>query len=464
VPYPNAQALVVLRQRAAALARRVGKRPQISLQGVVNYFSGMRRRRYERALKDYRLRGYRKGDAKVEMFVKMEGIKFNSKKENPSCRAIQWRKPVYTLLLSSFIKPIEHVLYQVAGGSGFPSTRFIAKCLTPKQRANLLWKKFESLPGCTAFMLDASRFDAHVTEDLLDVESYFWTLCNGDNFFARLLSQQRINKGAFFAEGKKFAYKVLGGRMSGDTNTAAGNCIIMACLLSAFGLYLQKTYVGVRFDFLCDGDDSVFFVSGFEPTNTQVETYFRDFGMTMKVESKTKVFQEINFCQGCPVRVAGEWTLARDPFKILSKTTINPKFAIKTLRPKLLKTIAVGELSIYHGVPVVDPYLRALIRSADAVMSKRGKRDGGLLLSEKWIDYRLRRDMPSNWRTLRNTPITPQAREDFSLAWGIDPLEQTHIEKLLSNWTCNPFAMSERGEPVTTNLWRFDWRHPERPV
>lgn len=464
VPYPNQVARVILNQRAAALAKRVGKYPQISLQEVVNCFSGMRRRRYEQALADYRLRGYRNSDAKVQMFVKLEGIKFSSKKVNPSCRAIQWRKPVYTLLLGSFIKPIEHSLYNVAGGSGFPKTRFIAKCLTPKQRAKLLRRKFDSLPGCTAFMLDASRFDAHITEELLDVEGVFWRACNSDPLFSKLLKQQLVNKGVFVAEGKKVNYKVRGGRMSGDGNTAAGNCVIMSCLLSAFGLYIQRISPDARFDFLCDGDDSVFFIVGYVPTRTFIERFFLNFGMTMKVDSSTKIFQKINFCQGAPVRVAGEWTLARDPFKIVSKTTINPKFAIKSLRPKLLKTIAVGELSIYHGVPVVDSYLRALIRSADSHMSNRGKRDGGLLKSGAWKEYRHLRDMPSDWFRIRSTPITPQARSDFSQAWGISVSDQLSIEELLSKWECNPFAFQEQGDPVSKNLWRFDWRHPERPV
>ena len=464
VPYPARANLFVLQSLAANLGAAVGHCGQLPLQSVVNGFKGMRRRRYQRALDDYRLRGLTKGDSKVKMFVKLEGIKFSQDKVNPSCRAIQWRNPVFTLVACSYYKQPEHRLYLLEGAKNFPSSRFIAKNLNPRQRCLLMRKKFESLPGCEMFELDASRYDAHVTEMLIKwCENVFWKKTNGSAEFDEILSQKLFTKGSFRVGDETVSYKVRGGRMSGDGDTAASNCILMSCLLASFGNYMTSIRGGA-YDFLCDGDDSVFYYTGGPFTNQEVIDYFRDFGMTMKIDNRSFDFQKIGFCQARPCVIDGSWLLVRDPVKILSKTTVNTKFRIPSMRPKLLKTIATGELSIYAGVPIVDLFLTRLIASADMFMSSRGKRDGGLLKGDRWQSYRIRRDLPSDWKTCKSLPVTNEARESFSIAWGISIAEQFAMEKKLSGWVCDCMLSLDTGEAVNGQTWEFDWRHPELPL
>ncbi len=455
IPYPSTEGLEQLRQRAIELSRVVGYHPQSTLESVVQSFHGKRRARYQKAHTQLLRNGVNARHARTSMFVKLEGIKYSTNKVNPSCRAIQFRSPVYTLLAASYFKPIEHHLYQARGGHGFPTTRFIAKNMRPDQRAASMLEKFESLPGCEVLELDASRFDAHVSKELLEIEHLFWLRCNKDPQFAQLLKWQIDNKGSAYTKQGRIRYSVEGGRMSGDANTAAGNCVLMSCMLSAFGISL-----GAKFDFLCDGDDSVFFYQGPKVKECQVQEFFRGFGMTMKIENRTTEFRKINFCQGKPCFIDGRWTLVRDPVKILSKTTINPKFSIKSLRPKLLKTIAQAELSLNRGVPVLQSYLVALRRVADQHMSSRGKRDGGFLRAG-WCDYRLRRDLTVDWTELETRPISPQARIDFSIAWGVSVSEQLRLEESFNSWEFNLMDTGVTGGGFDVDRWLYDWQHQE---
>ena len=169
--------------------------------------------------------------------------------------------------------------------------------------------------------------------------------------------------------------------MSGDANTAAGNCVIMACMLAAFG-----KHIGRKFTFLCDGDDSGFFHSGPPISNEEVVVFFRQFGMSMKVEARPTCFEEINFCQSKPVLCDGRYTMIRDPFKILSKLGVTPKLANPTARAKYVRTVALGELSLSRGCPVVQPFLERVIANCTAQLTPR-QRKRGLVNKSALDDY-----------------------------------------------------------------------------
>lgn len=256
-PYRRSSVERLLTPLADQLAKGVGRHPPIPYYDVYKNYGAKKRQRYSRAEEQLKRQGGQvtKRQGWVTAFVKLEGIKFSDDKRNPDCRLIQFRSFEYTLRLAAAIKRAEHALYRAANIPGFPTTRFIAKGMNPTARARLLRQKYESLPGCRILELDASRFDAHVTVPLLElVEHRFWKRTCLDPEIARLLEMQINNRGQLRAKDFVQSYKVKGGRMSGDANTAAGNCIIMSCLLAAFGAHL-----GGRFDFVCDGDDSVFF-------------------------------------------------------------------------------------------------------------------------------------------------------------------------------------------------------------
>lgn len=460
VPPPSVESIDIwLVPLAKKLADLVGRHPRISYPDIYGKYGALKRARYQRAEVNLNRQGglvYRH-QAKVKMFVKLEGIKFSDAKINPDCRAIQFRSFEYCLRLGSAIKRAEHALYKAVGdGHLFPKTPFIAKNLNPRQRAALLWEKFIGLPGCWILELDASRFDAHVSYEILQrVEHLFWKLVCLDPDIEKLLDMQLINHGGFRVREFFQRYKLRGGRMSGDANTAAGNCIIMSVLLAAFGKHL-----GVKFDFLCDGDDSVFFYQGVQVTDEQVWDFFQQFGFSMKIEGRPKEFVELNFCQSKPVFIGDSWTLIRDPYKIMSKIGVSHKLRNKQGRNKYIRTVALGELSLCRGCPMLQDFLVQVIKECERGMSARQKRRGMINQQAIRDNWRLSQWLPKDWTKVKVTPITSHARNTFSRAWGVPVHHQLSVEKRVANWS---FASDEdyNGLGVDVKRWIYPYDRRE---
>jgi hypothetical protein len=336
---------------------------------------------------------------------------------------------------------------------GFGGGRLFAKNMNPRQRAQALWEKYNSLPGCKILELDASRFDAHVNEAVLRwVEHLFWErTCLGPQI-RELLEWQRSNSGHFRVDDFVQWYRVKGGRMSGDANTAAGNCIIMACLLAAFGQWLITTNKAREFTFLCDGDDSVFFYLGDVVTDAHVDEFFRQFGFTMKIENRPDRFEDINFCQSKPVFIDGGYTMIRDPRKILSKLGVTPKIRQPKGRLKYIRTVALGELSLCRGCPVVQEYLRRVVEVCTSAMTTQQKQRGMIHKMAIHDYYRLRQYLPGDWQSGRTLPVTPSARESFQRAWGIGVNEQVRLEGAFERWVFD-LAKTQAGDGFDVGKW-----------
>lgn len=457
VPRPREGRVQQLKLLARELGKKLGRVAPMPLDQVPLAFTGKKRARYQRGVDLYRFRGVNSGDARTKVFVKLEGVKFSLDKPNPDCRAIQFRGEVFTARLMSFLRPIEHRLYRFAGGGSFPKGPLIAKSMNPNQRAAVIRRKAEALPGCVMIELDASRFDAHVSIPLLEVESETWLESCPDPELRSLLEMQRNNKGRARVGDTRLSYRVKGGRMSGDANTAGGNCIIMCCMLTLFGQEL-----GVKFDFICDGDDSVFFLEG-DVTEEYITSFFKELGMEMKVDNKTKDWTKIHFCQCMPINRSDGWTMVRDPKKVISKTTVNWKYSDIKLRPKLVRTICTGELSLSYGIPILDPYFRRLKKIAERSMSQRSlRRGGGLLPSDYLGEYRLMRDLPRDWTVDRSCPITPQIRESFAESFGIPIGQQLAVEDAIERWDFDITQVGLNVTGVELARWLPPFPHPER--
>jgi len=431
-----------------------------SYERVIESYDGYRRRRYEKAFSD--LKAGSRVDPSVRMFIKQELLPFKEGKPNPECRAIQFRDPTFGLSFARYIKPYEHYLPRVKPRK-FP-TEFIAKTMTMSERAGVLRRKYDNL-GCKlrggervyCMGLDGERFDAHVNSELLKVTHCVYNRIFRDKALRRLCTQQLRNRVRFRTRDGWGSYVVHGGRMSGDMDTSAGNTTIMCLMLNAFGL---DTYGEGNYDFLDDGDDSVFMFIAKEPTTEELVTnYFLQFGLTMKLEFNTPNFLQINFCQSAPVLVNDRWLLVRDYRKVISKTLSNLKFKQPGMRPKLLKTIALGELSQCCGVPVLDPFFRKCVEIADKNMSKRGKRDGGLVKDLASIHFLL----PKMLKQLSRAPIqiTQESRTHFAGAFGISPSVQMDHENAITNWNLTLKQEAVLGEAIDREYWRYDWKMDE---
>lgn len=446
VPSPTTQRMQQLLKLSQALACSLGHVLPISQDQVIRMYRGFRRRRYEQAKQSLLVSGPLI-DSRVKMFVKMEGIKFSDEKINPSCRAIQFRSPEYQLQVACFIKPIEHLLYSSSGPHPYPASQFIAKNLNGAERAQLLWEKYINLPGCEILMLDASRFDGHVTPRLNSIEEQFYTTVCPDPFLRSLLKARRVNRGS--AKGLNFSvnYSLKGGRMSGDMDTASSNCLLMSSMLALLGSTSCSSY-----DFLVDGDDSVFFYTGGTLTDDHIKEFFLECGMEMKIDKRTHDFWSLDFCQGKPVLLPQGLSLVRDPVKVMSKAGINDKFSDPLLRCRILEVICLGELSLVKGCPILQHFFDRLLYIARRSLGKKKRKK----LRMDWMSYRQRNEFRGDWWKREVLPITPEARETLSRAWGITIEEQLSLEKQIDRFDFDPLSTPVRGEGVDVSNWLFD--------
>lgn len=447
-PKPNSELVrTLLTPIIKEMTTIVGIHAPIKYEKVYEKMDSRRRERYRRAqakLSEQRYHVTEK-QSRITMFVKREAIEMKKDKVNPDCRAIQYRDPVYCLALASMIKTSEHTLYGMKGRRLLPRTRFIAKNMNNFERAECLRSKYEAMQRygrVRVYEFDASRFDAHVNKDLLEVEHSFWRGTCKHPQLDQLLKWQLVNRGAFRVGDFKQKYEVQAGRMSGDANTAAGNCIIMSSMLAAFGQHL-----GRHFDFLCDGDDSVFFTIGEDLKDDEITNFFEQFGMDMKVEARPDSLEKIGFCQGHPVLVDDQIMMVRDPTKILDRWSINWKYANPRERIRRIRTLAQGELSLNKGIPVLQPLF-------ERILSLCGREDQTrkLITGHVMEEYRYRHLLAPDWQDAVAVPIQQSTRESFTRAWGISLEDQANFERRLSSWEPS-FLKEAYGGEITISSW-----------
>lgn len=454
VPSPQRSRVESGRRIARLLGTLIGSVRPISYEQVVRSFVGVRRQRYQRAHDWVRKHGVYYS-SNVKMFVKVEKIQFNPDKVNPDCRPIQFRDPRYLLTLARYIKPFEHSFYSIKDVFGCRG-QIITKGMTPQAKADLLHQKASHFAAPYFMELDAARFDAHVDKELLKLEHAVYNRCFNDPVLRKLLTKQLINRGSCSDRDSTWRvnYTVEGRRMSGDMNTGCGNNVDMLVMLVDLGLEMVAQGTIRSFDIMLDGDDSVFIVDRV-PSEEFVKDFFLGYGMSIKVDNITNVIEEVTFCQARVVTTAEGRKFVRDPSKVITATLVNPKFRDVNSLPRLLKTIAQGELSLCYGVPVLDPFFRSLLRCAEGIMSKRGRGDGGLLKHTSHLSYRLADCLPSDWKRMRHVNISQEARDSFARAWGISITEQRRLEDAFSQHTLSLDCWTH-GDGVDVSRWLFD--------
>lgn len=454
VPKPD---LGFIQKELTPLARILGQAMRASpcrMEEVYSRYSGIKRARYERAHAQVLRQGgfVHKDQARIKMFVKMEAYKIKAEKPYPDCRAIQFRSFEYTLVLASKIRPAEHKMYLLENVEGFPEGRMFAKNMNPQEKASAIVDMVTSLPGCRIVCCDFSRHDVHLQAPILEhVEHVAWNTAVGDADLARLLKMQLQNKGSAMTADGKVRYKVRGERMSGDANTAGGNCIITACALTGF--FKSR---GHRFRILVDGDDSVAAYYGPEVTLDELDAYFRKLGVVIGIDCRPTMIEEVDFCQSRPVCVDGVWTMIRDPMKVLSKVGMtHRKDSIAAYKKRLLTT-ATCEGYLARGVPVLQAYARSLINNCVSQMTKRQLKRG--FMKGEVLSYRMQH-LIKEPKEYEDSHVSFSTRKSFEKAFGISVEEQKQCEKYFGNWKFNLSKHQSAGG--MTKGWYLAGPYPE---
>lgn len=376
-------------------------------------YVGRRRAAYLNAAASLEIDSLKFYDAHINAFVKAEKVNFSAK-SNPAPRIIQPRGPRFIVESGRYIKPIEKKIYKSIDRMFMATTVF--KGLNPRNRGVALREHWETFTKPVAVGLDAKRFDQHVSKSALQWEhSIYKMYYPGSKYFSWLMSLQIDNVGFARCNSGVIKYGVEGCRMSGDSNTALGNVLIMCSLIYT---YLQQC--GINGKLANDGDDCVVIMeeSDLETFTLNLDRFFTDHGFAMTVEPPVRIFEQIEFCQSHPVFDGTEYIMVRDPRTAISKDCV----AIKPLdNEKIFRmwcsAVGQGGMSLTGGIPVWQDFYRKLVDiSQGAKPLKDPTMETGFQMMTKGM-YR------------NYSPVHPSTRLSFYLAFGITPTEQVVTEK-----------------------------------
>lgn len=382
-----------------------------SRQEVVDSYKGRLNNRYSLAKLLLDRQGLERRDCQVKAFVKCEKIDFAAKVD-PAPRLIQPRNPKFGLEFGRFIKPVEHKIYKTLGEMyQYPC---VAKGFNCQQLGTIVRKKWNLFSKPCAIGLDASRFDQHVS-----VEALQWTHRMYQRWFGgtdaellnELTSKMYVNRGKAVAKDGELRYVVRGSRMSGDMDTALGNCLLMVAMT-----YSLCATLGIRHELIDNGDDCTIIMDRRDEQlfRRAVKDWYRDLGFDMKVEPTVYILERLEFCQTQPVFDGIDYIMTRQP-KCLSKDLCS------FIDLEQLKTwygwVGVGGLAAYGNLPVYGEFYRMLIRNGNEVPI-----DWQNKITEGGWKYMLCGVVP------RGKGDQDRARMSFHMAFGIDPNRQSLIE------------------------------------
>jgi hypothetical protein len=399
-----------------------------SFEAVLGSFQDQRRKIYERALHEIVTVGATRHDYKIKAFVK--GEKFDpTAKVNPDARVIQARSPKANLMLARFLRPMERKIYSLKDRFGLP---LFAKTAGAFERAQMIREKFKFMgPGTCCFSLDGERWDMHIKSAVLREEHRVYNRMCRDHELRGILKHQLINIGST-RHGVR--YVVEGCRMSGDMNTALGNCVLMCGMVHA--AIEQILGPDAWFTIYDDGDDCLLFLreEDVDKVREGIGNAFLGFGQELKLENEARDPSDVVFCQSKMVQTELGWQMVRNWRKVLSHGTAGTKHwnNKKLVRP-MMNAVGSCELALNRGIPVLQSYGLALKRLGRGEQLKWLDVEAGLKIRVKQT-LKVSHEGIEGVYNIQGLPITTDARMSFERTWGVPIWEQLVIEGYLDSW------------------------------
>lgn len=419
LPPPCTSPLKPLHDLAAMVAQMVGTCNPISAASYVASKKGSKRKTYERALANLRLKVHSLGElASLKFFVKREATVW-SKQQVP--RVISPRTPEFNILLGRYLHPVEETIF-AALGTLFPGDRpAIAKGLTQQAKAATI-KHYMDIYGCCVG-LDASRFDQCISRELLEVEhGLYRKLFPNSRLLDQLLKQQMVVKGTGLCNDGFVKYRGRAMRCSGDVNTSLGNCVISVLLAKAY-----CDSIGITSNVFCDGDDLLLFVS---PSSlsllADLPAFYLGYGVRMKVEPPAFELEQVEFCQAKCVWDGAGWVLCRNPFKALNTDAFVP-YALRQEHSLVLnRSVGLCGLTMAAGMPMLQTYYSKLIETGET-----GKFESAGIATGMHMQHAIQ-VRAGHLPVVR--PVDPECRVSFWKAFGISIDDQLLFEKAIEEW------------------------------
>lgn len=379
----------------------------ISYAEVISRYTGGKKRQYIMARESLYETPLNSEDAKIRMFIKADK---SHEADYKAPRAIQYRSKRYGLSWARYVIPMERALYSLMDQSGSP---ICAKGRNAEERARDLRAKAATFARPLFMCLDHSKFDAHITPDLLQVESRFYQRLFGGSHrrsVRRYMRMQMRNQGST-KNGTQ--YYTPGTRMSGEASTALGGTALNILLLRA---WLGRT----RHCMYVDGDDSVVIIEQADRTRLpDLSDTMLTMCMHTKLEQSTEVFEEVEFCQCRPVEVGGAWRMVRNPLRVLSRAGWSVLPMPSTLVKRWVRSVGLCEMILGRGVPI--------LQRLGELMAIRGS--GRYYMTDKHYEAR---KLQHSIERVQPLEVEYSTRLSFERAWGVDPQTQMLIEDTLS--------------------------------
>lgn len=409
------------------LVRRVGRSTPMQRQDFPTLYQGRKRTIYERAVESLAVKSVCRKDAMLKTFVKAEKINFTAKGD-PAPRVIQPRDPRYNVEVGRYLKPLEPKIYKAVERIFGDVTIF--KGLNAQDSAKKMYHKWRRYSKPVAVGLDASRFDQHVSRQALEWEHSCYTGCFSDSTeLSRLLQWQIRNEGVGYVEDGKVRYSVEGCRMSGDMNTALGNCVIMCGLVHAYCKHVRID----QFSLANNGDDCVVIMESahLDRFNDGLREWFLEMGFNMKVEDPVYEFEQIEFCQTHPVRVEDlfvpslgqsvpQYIMCRNAPVALAKDCMSIKHLdSRAVYEKQLTAVGECGIALTGGVPVFQSFYQGMIRAGRGRHFKNVDQVYMANSGKEMLRAGMKRQV---------MPISSESRYSFWLAFGITPDQQLELE------------------------------------
>jgi hypothetical protein len=352
-------------------------------------------------------------DAYINAFIKDDKVKVTDEKPNPVPRIIQPRSSRFNVMIGLHLKPMEKAVF--SGIAAVFKSTTIFKGLNADTRGIVLKRKWDRFEKPVAIMLDASRFDQHCNSQIINWEHGLEEQMAGDPHALRSLNQLRkVNRCYARAHDGGVKYSVKGKRMSGDMDTAFGNCTTMCAMTWSF---MRKIKVE-KFEFANDGDDGVLIVeeSDLDSALANYFDYFLKLGFTMKLEGIARVFEHIDFCQSRPVWVGDHFRMVRDPRVCLAKDS----FCLRNYRTvdeyeTFRSNVGHCGLALAGDMPIFNKLYRKFTTKEDS-------RDTIYATGMQYLAHGMER---------KDVPVSDDTRVSFWEAFDISPDLQLAVEELI---------------------------------
>jgi len=399
-----------LKEFKRRLCFAVGRVSPYSTEQFVDTYTGRKRRLYAEVAASLESVPVTRRDSIVNAFIKDEKTNLTTKSD-PCPRVIQPRGARFNLAIGVHLKPMEKPIFR--GIAAIFGSTTVAKGLNADQRGQLLYEKWSRFDTPVAILLDAKRFDQHVSHDVIMWEhSVFEKIAVCRSELQRLNTMRRPNRCYMRTNDGGFKYTLRGVRMSGDMDTALGNCLTMCAMTFSFATHLALS----KFEYLNDGDDGVLIVEGGDAQRV-LDTFahfFLQYGFTMKLEGIAREFEHIDFCQARPVLLSGKYRMVRDPMVCLRKDSLSLKSStdVTTMR-HLRDAIGWCGLSLAGDCPILGEFYHSMVCRPYVAPELF---ESGMQFLAKGMDPKYQ-------------PPTDEARVSFYKAFSITPDMQIALER-----------------------------------